>query len=272
MDRPRGEAAVRCVTVADTAMRSMLAAPATGGYVAGVDGCRGGWMVALRRLDTPADLAFCLVRTFAEIIALPEAPVVIAVDMPIGLPDRIGPGGRGADRAARANLGARQSSVFAVPARSAVMEVDYRTACGASLLSSDPPRKISKQAFNLFPKIREIDALMTPALQNRVVECHPELAFWSLNGRAPLAHPKKVASRAHPAGMAERRALLARAGYDTAAFDRVRCSTATVGVDDVLDAAANSWAAARIAAGLAQRFPTTPDVDSRGLRIEIWAG
>ena len=33
---------------------------------------------------------------------------------------------------------------------------------------SEPPRKVSKQCFNLFPKMREVDEQMTPALQERV--------------------------------------------------------------------------------------------------------
>ena len=53
----------------------------------GVDGCRGGWLVA----DGGGGLA--LYGHFAEI---PGGEATrMAVDMPIGLPDRIGPGGRG---------------------------------------------------------------------------------------------------------------------------------------------------------------------------------
>ena len=48
--------------------------------------------------------------------------------------------------------------------RSAVLAEDYRAACAAALATSDPPRKIARQAFMLFPKVRELDALMTPAL------------------------------------------------------------------------------------------------------------
>lgn len=241
-------------------------------YVAGVDGCRGGWLVALRLLDDPAAAALKVLATFAEVLDLPERPLLIAVDMPIGLPAATGAGGRGPDRLARANLGQRQSSVFAMPSRAAVMTTDYAAACRIALATSDPPRKISKQAFNLFPKIREIDALMTPELQERVVECHPELVFWSLNGRQPLLLPKKVRSRANPAGLSERRALLAAAGYPDRLLGASPFPAATAGADDVLDALANSWAAARIASGVAIRFPSEPERDERGLRIEIWAG
>ena len=189
------------------------AAPAAT-WVAGVDGCPGGWLVVLRPLGSPAAARSQLVATFAEVLALPEAPALIAVDMPIGLPARSGIGGRRADIEARANLGARQSSVFAVSSRAAVMQAEYRAACAAAFATSDPPRKVSKQCFNLFPKIREIDRLMTPELQSRVLECHPELSFWALNGEASLSEPKKVKSRGHPPGLELRRSLLGAAGYD----------------------------------------------------------
>jgi hypothetical protein len=50
-------------------------------------------------------------------------------------------------------------------------------------------RAISKQTFNISPKIREVDLLMTAALQDRVYEVHPE-CFHALNG-SPLSHGKK---------------------------------------------------------------------------------
>src|SRR5262249_56201559 len=55
-----------------------------------------------------------------EVIAGPEAPAVIAVDIPIGLPEQAGHGGRTADNMVRPFLGARKSSVFSVPSRRAV--------------------------------------------------------------------------------------------------------------------------------------------------------
>lgn len=241
-------------------------------FVAGVDGCRGGWLVAVRPLDGPDGVSLRLLPTFAEVLAMAEMPVVIAVDMPIGLPETVGAGGRGPDKLARANLGARQSSVFAVPSRAAVMARGYGEACDVALTTSDPPRKISKQAFNLFPRIREIDALITPELQKRVVECHPELAFWRLNGESPLREPKKIKSRANAAGLAERRDLLGKARYPDTILAAKPFRSSDAGADDYLDALVNSWAAARIAAGLARRFPDTPEHDARGLRIEIWAG
>ena len=100
-----------------------------------------------------------VVPHFAEILTAAEHPAVIAVDMPIGLPDRTGYGGRTAENAVRPLLGARQSAVFSVPSRAAMEQTDYREACAAAFATSDPPRKISKQLFMIAPKIREVDRL-----------------------------------------------------------------------------------------------------------------
>lgn len=239
--------------------------------VAGVDGSPGGWVIVSRPVDAPGQAIVRVAATFSEILALQPTHAVIAIDIPIGLPARAGIGGRLADIEARSRLGDRQSSVFAVPARAAVMAPDYRTACALAAAHSDPPRKVSKQTFNLFPKIREVDALMTPGLQARVAECHPELAFWALNAEQPLGEPKKVKSRPYEAGLALRRALLEATGYDAGLLrDVAPLKPVRGGADDLLDAVACSWTAARIALGRAHRFPADPSVDARGLRMEIW--
>jgi predicted RNase H-like nuclease len=228
--------------------------------VLGVDGCPGGW-IAVRWGET---LSYHLCRSFAEVLAMDAA--VIAVDMPIGFPEG---SGRAAEREARARLGARQSSVFSVPSRAAVMCEDYRAACAANLRHSDPPKKVAKQIFHIFPKMREIDVLMTPELQLRVFEVHPELAFWALNRGCALPLPKKLKSRPHPPGLELRRGLLQAAGFPMDALPPSSYRDAEVGADDLLDACACAWSARRILEGRALRFPQTPPVDARGLRMEI---
>ena len=128
-------------------------------WFAGVDGCRSGWVVAF----APAvggDVRVRIVARFADVLAAPEAPSVIAVDIPIGLPERAGPCGRAAENAVRPLLGTRQSSVFSVPSRAALAAADYADACRIAFASSEPPRKVSKQLFMLAPKIREVDACL----------------------------------------------------------------------------------------------------------------
>jgi predicted RNase H-like nuclease len=207
-----------------------------------------------------------IVPEFAAVAAAPEAPAVIAVDMPIGLPSRIGPGGRGPERAVRPLLGGRRSSVFPVPSREAIYAPTYRDACQMALATSDPPRSVQKQLFLIAPKIREVDiSLRTdPALAARVFETHPELAFWRLNNEHPLAQPKKVKP-----GLVLRRRLLIAAGFPRAVVDAPPPKGA--GPDDLLDALACAAIARRIHAGVGRPFPDGPQRDDYGLPMAIWA-
>lgn len=238
-------------------------------WVAGADGCRGGWIAAF--VDGDATVRVRVVARFADVVAAPEAPAVVAVDIPIGLPETTGPEGRGPERAVRPLLGARQSSVFTVPSRPAVYAGDYREACRLALATSDPPRKVSKQLFMITPKIREVDAMLraAPALAGRVHEVHPEVAFWRLNGERALDQPKKVKGQPFAPGLALRRDLLATEGF-TAAVTAAPPPPGA-GADDLLDALACAAIARRILAGRARPFPDPPRADGFGLPIAIWA-
>src|SRR5437899_5876799 len=161
-------------------------------WLAGVDGCPAGWIVVFARADL-SEVRVRLVARFVDVANAAEAPAVITIDIPIGLPERAGCGGRAAENAVRPLLGARQSSVFSVPSRAAIVARDYREACRIALATSEPPRKVSKQLFMLAPKIREVDAALRAdvTLSQRVFEVHPEVAFWRLNGDVALSEPKK---------------------------------------------------------------------------------
>lgn len=238
--------------------------------VAGVDGCRAGWLCVLLDAGTGAPVSAFITAEIATLVAR-EDIARIAVDIPIGIPGFALRGGRGCDAALRAVLGSRQSSVFAVPARAALAQTDYRAACEAAHQCSDPPRKVSKQCFNIFPKIREVDAVMSPDRQERIAECHPEGAFWAMNAQRALSEPKKVKSRAHEPGLAERRALLTGAGFPAAFLHSADFRRSDAGEDDFLDACACAWTARRILRGEAIRFSVDPAVDPKGLRMEILA-
>jgi predicted RNase H-like nuclease len=45
---------------------------------------------------------------------------------------------------------------------------------------------MSKQAFAVVAKIRDVDAVMSPERQERIVEGHPELSFVALTDGRPL--------------------------------------------------------------------------------------
>jgi predicted RNase H-like nuclease len=248
-----------------------------GTWFAGVDGCRAGWVVAFAR-PQGSDVRVRIVQRFAEVIAAPEAPAVIAVDIPIGLPERVGCGGRTAENMVRPFLGARKSSVFSVPSRRAVFAelgpfsdqksryAAHRRASVVAQETSDPPRGITIFAFGILSKIREVDAVLQSdrSVHGRVCETHPELAFWRLNGERPLSAPKKT-----EAGLALRQRLLVDAGFAAAALNGAPPTGA--GRDDLLDAIACAVIARRIHAGLARPFPDPPERDALGLAMAVWA-
>lgn len=239
-------------------------------WVAGVDGCRAGWIAVLLRIGDWNSARIMIAPTLDRIVDVPEAPAIIAVDMPIGLPDTIEGSGRVPDKLIRPLLGQRQSSVFAIPSRQAVHAFDYGEACRLSLATSNPPRKVSRQGFAIFPKIREVDALLRsrPGLMNRVYEVHPELAFWALNGAHALHEPKKVKGTPYPPGMELRRRLLLKAGLPDELVHRPAPRGAAS--DDLLDALAGLTVALDMARGGGQCFPDPPGRDAHGLPVAIW--
>jgi predicted RNase H-like nuclease len=239
-------------------------------WLAGVDGCPAGWAVAFVTADG-REARVRIIPAFADILDTPEQPSIIAVDMPIGLPDRAGPGGRAAENAVRPLLGQRQSSVFSVPSRAAIYAGDYAEARRIALATSEPPKSVAKQLFNIVPKIREVDEALRaqPSFAERVFEVHPEVAFWRLNGERPLTEPKKVKGRCHEPGLALRRKLLVAAGLPAEVVGSMPPKGA--GADDLLDALACAIVARRIHAGTARAFPDPAPRDSYGLPMAIWA-
>jgi predicted RNase H-like nuclease len=249
-------------------------------WFAGVDGCRAGWVVAFVRPQN-GEVRLRVVPHFAEVIAAPEAPAIIAVDIPIGLPEHSGLRGRSPEREVRPLVGQRRSSVFRVPSRQAVyVGVDhsvpddkerYIKACAVARATSVDKKAFGKQTFYLFPKIVEVDKVLRAQnkLINRVYETHPELAFWRLNGGRALGEPKRVKGSCHDPGLALRRSRLIEAGFPAAVVNNVPPKGASP--DDLLDALACAAIAQRIHQGLAQRFPDPPEHDACGLPMAIWA-
>ncbi len=233
---------------------------------AGVDGCRGGWALAL--VDRSRNLvALQVLRTFAEVAVQTSAARLALVDIPIGLPSAERPLLRRCDTMARELLGPRASSVFAVPSREAVWAESYPEAC--RLNQQVLGRRLSKQSWGICPKIREADAVfrVAPALQERLRETHPELCFRRLNGARPLANAKT--SRA---GLRIRRELLRSwtGDLDTALkLARRSYPTRLVDLDDLLDAVAAAVVARLADENKVASIPLARESDSCGLAMEI---
>ena len=211
-------------------------------------------------------LDVAVVDDFAEPLArvVDGRLAALAVDMPIGLPDD---GHRAADREARRRLGARRSTVFPTPCRATLEAASYDDALAISRRVTG--KGLSVQAFNLLTRIREVDRLMRPELQDRIVECHPELAFTRLAG-APLARSKHT-----PEGIAERTTLLeaalAAAGVEPGLVaEAVTAPPRGARSDDVADALAIALVARDLADGRVEHLGDGGR-DRRGLRMEIVA-
>lgn len=240
-------------------------------WVAGVDGCPRGWFRICRETRSGA-LRFDLLESPAALWEVAPCPVVVAIDMPIGLPAA---GPRACDRAARALLGPRRSSVFPAPVRAAIAAADRAEA--SRITQAIDGRRVGAQAFGIHPKIRALDqALAASGLRDvSVREVHPELSFRAWNDGVPMAHSKRTA-----AGRAERLLRVEQwLGADllTRARESAEAGSHRTGShrkrdladDDILDAVATLWTAHRIVDGRAVRLPDPPPRDALGLPMEI---
>jgi len=239
--------------------------------VAGVDGCRAGWVVVLTEtacVDGAASAEVAVAHDFRGVLDLAREARVVGVDMPMGLLDAAVSGGRECDRQARRLLGwPRACSVFTPPVRDALSRASYRRALSVNRASSAARLGISIECFGLFPRLREVDEALTadPALAERVTEIHPELSFRALAGASiGLGEPKRS-----PRGLSRRLALL------RPVFPSLRRTLQRrlggVAADDILDAHAVAWSAARVARDGAVCLPSRPAPrDARGLPMAIW--
>ncbi len=233
--------------------------------VCGVDGCRAGW-VGVRLSDHESRGE---VRVFPAIQSLWDAwrdATSILIDIPIGLKDG-GPAPRGCDAKARQILRRpRSSSIFPVPCRAAVYATIYQE---ASAINREMTTKgVSKQAWNIVPKIREVDTLLhsTLAARNVIRETHPELCFWGLSCGRGIPHYKKTVM-----GMEERVSILENLfpGTRPLITDTVtRFNRDILVKDDVVDALALA-VTAMLGKGNLESIPTQQEWDGKGLPMEM---
>ncbi len=226
----------------------------------GIDGCKSGWFYF--RFDD--ELAtFGVVDHVADLLdSLPDDACAL-IDMPIGLRAR-GKRERLCDIEAREQLGPRRSSVFAAPLRPVLRAKDYAAANAQQKRLSG--RGLSRQTWNLVPKIRELDNLLLqqPRAQAIFHEAHPELMFAGLAG-GPMSHPKKtrdgftermtILSILHP----DAETLVASAFLAHGGFEAAR--------DDVVDAFVLALAAYK--REKLRGLPTEAERDPKGLPMQI---
>ena len=237
--------------------------------LAGVDGCRNGWIIAFGRSwpsHEPLSIEFC--PEFKAVLEITQTCDVVAVDMPIGVPDESEI--RECDLCAQKALGRQRNSVFLTPPRSCLeaktpseFQTMHQTARG---------KGAGLPVWGIVPKIIEVNRILEerlsidPRLQERIIEFHPELTWQRISGSF------KLSSKREAEGILQRFGLLEElsAGSLPAFPQKISGKPA---IDDVLDAvvgiaAAQSFMDRR---DRLQRHPTTePKMNQRGLRMEIW--
>ena len=262
-------------------------------YLIGVDGCRLGWLAVSAFLvpDSSGELGLAtgspgshrLSDVQARILpdlepwlaSLEEAehpwqpelgptggplhPWLLSIDMPIGLSEA---GPRRCDQEARRFLGhPRGTSVFPAPIRPMLPAPDYGEACAIGRASDG--RALSRQAWNLLPRIRQLDDLLQRRIpwRQRIGEAHPEVIFQLWAGQ-PLEEGKRQLG-----GRRQRRELIEARWPGVVAAATAQLPRGGWAADDLLDALACLRAAERRATGIALELGGDPD--GTGLAMAI---
>lgn len=165
--------------------------------VIGLDACKMGWCGIGLVEDT------YIYECFENLTALWHShPNLnrILIDIPIGLSSKNFK--RTLDAKARTLLQKRKSSIFSPSCREALYEDNYKDAL--TINKQICGKGISIQAYNIGPKIKEVDEWYnTKPEQLQVYEAHPELCFKSLNQNTDLDFSKH-----DKVGIEERKSIL----------------------------------------------------------------
>lgn len=213
-----------------------------------------GW-IALLCAENFSNVEWRVARNWTDLAVTAD---VIAVDMPVGL---AASGKRGCDEAARRAPNIRPSTIFPMPVRAALDQGDYAAANAWS--KANGHGGIVKQAWNLRPRLLDVEAAVLAPAPAPIYEAHPELAFARLAQK--ILAPKKTSE-----GREQRRDLLHAAGLTglNAILDAV--PKAQAAADDILDAAVLLLTAQRIRSGTAIAYPETPTVNAQDIAMRIW--
>jgi len=231
--------------------------------VVGVDGCKGGWFT-ISIIDFNKFNFFL----FPDIYTLWKSnkdAYLILIDIPIGLKDKCKEE-RLCDLEARKILGRKRAkSIFPAPSRNAIFAKDYRDACRINRKMTN--RKISIQTWNIIPKIKEVDTLISENInaRNKIMETHPEVCFWAFKGEH-LKYSKKT-----KAGFNERKELLNSIYPHTNDIIKNALNIYRrydVKKDDILDAMVVLITATKGINKLTS-IPEKPETDSKGIEMQI---
>jgi predicted RNase H-like nuclease len=207
----------------------------------GIDGTRNGWITAELFGDTWK-------LDFYEKLSEIEFEEAL-IDIPIGLPKS---STRNCDAEARDFLAPeRHYSIFNCPVRDAVYAESYEEACDIN--EEKTGKRISKQAWNIVPKIREADR---EAQKRNLKESHPEVFFKAIEVASVID------SKSSEKGLKDRKEVLKRFGDISVVED---FEAKDVSEDDLIDAMVLSLGSKY----KLESIPENPDKDSEGLEMSI---
>ena len=218
--------------------------------VIGIDGCRAGW-ITTQVLDNQL-ISFKIIENLDDDYLKQSNLSHIGIDIPLRLSHT---GKRLAEIEARGLLKKRACTIFSPPTLNALRTKNYIDACEVNF--KECGKRISKQSWNLFPKIKEAHNFLKNNLISKVgvFEVHPELSFMAMNDMNIIEASKKT-----DIGK-EIRIELIQKFFPTFSFELVRNKYKKNQVldDDILDSISVLWSTQRIVDNIAQFVPKDPE-------------
>ncbi len=219
--------------------------------IAGVDGCHGGWVVAMRK-DEATLPEIQIYETFGDVLENLHSYTIV-VDMPIGLAN-IREGKRKADVEAKSILTQvkRGGSVFYPPVKEVIERViekpelvsynerNYEAVCAMSYELTN--RKLSRQTFGILRKIVEINSVKT----KNIYEFHPEIVWVKTCGARQLDYKKSGKGEEQRIKYLSQWLDIPQNDLRTLIADSRRGQCKDVSRDDIIDALAGLLVAKRI--------------------------
>ncbi|MDC0183167.1 DUF429 domain-containing protein [Nitrosomonadales bacterium] len=216
--------------------------------VIGIDGCRAGWIIT-KILDDQS-LSFHIIENLDDNYLKKGNISHIGIDIPLILSET---GKRFAETEARTILKKRSCTIFSPPTFSALKANNYIEASEINFRQSG--KRLSKQSWNLFPKIKQAQKFLKYNNKINLFEIHPELSFMAMNDMNLVLESKKTII-----GKKIRIKLIKRF-FPSFSFELVRkkYNKNEVLDDDILDSISVVWSTQRIVDNIAQFVPKKPE-------------
>ena len=218
--------------------------------VIGIDGCRAGWIIT-QVLDNQL-ISFHIIKNLNDDYLKQIKLSYIGIDIPLQLSQT---GKRLAEIEARSLLKKRACTIFSPPTLNALRAKNYIDACEVNF--KECGKRISKQSWNLFPKIKEAHKFLenNSISKLEVFEVHPELSFMAMNDMNLIDASKKTETGK------EIRIKLIQKFFPNFSFESVRNQYKKNQVldDDILDSISVLWSTQRIVDNIAQFVPKDPE-------------